>query len=211
VLKFDGQESPHGVYNEFVALKLAQACNIPVADGCLTDGHGYGYASFELGAPDLSLPPVTACRRDRVAERYPNEAAALVAFDMWIGNWDRGENLKATLVTPHILMFAGYDHGNSLLNVEEDPWRSIERLSTDSDQILRFHPFFGRVTQPLLENWLLTIGGLPDEIIQSCVCLEQSLRGVTVEMQEALAAALCRRKASIWDIAENALDTICRP
>ena len=36
ILKFDSAESPHLVYNEYVALRLAQAARIPVADGVLT-------------------------------------------------------------------------------------------------------------------------------------------------------------------------------
>ena len=42
ILKFDGEESPHCVYNEIVALRLAQTLHVPVADGALTltpDGH----------------------------------------------------------------------------------------------------------------------------------------------------------------------------
>jgi hypothetical protein len=44
IIKQDGDESPHCVYNEIVALRQAQTLHIPVADGALTltpDGHTY--------------------------------------------------------------------------------------------------------------------------------------------------------------------------
>ncbi len=46
---------------------------------------------------------------------------ALVAFDVWIGNRDRGRNLKASVVTPHLPVFRAFDHSHALLNIEATP------------------------------------------------------------------------------------------
>jgi hypothetical protein len=201
ILKFDDDpESPHCVYCEYVSMRLAQACNIPVADGCLTiSGDGHTYASLELGSPGLPLPDVVPSRRDRVAERYPSEAAALLAFDLFIGNWDRGENLKANVLTTHILLIAGFDHSHALLNVEEDPWHSIQRLNS-GEPIVLFHPFFRRVRDDLFEDWASQIGKIEDDIIRSCCLMGRPFRGVSVAMQEALAEALNERKHYVSDM-----------
>jgi hypothetical protein len=211
ILKFDDPESPHCTFNEYVSMRLAQTCNIPVSDGGLTlSGNGLTFASLEFGSPGMSLPDVIPSRRARVAELYSNETAALVAFDLWIGNWDRGNAIKATLVNPHVYLFGGYDHSHAIFNVEEDPWRSIGRLSDENDLIVNYHPFYGMVYANQLETWLQLIGQVPDEIIHSICRCNQQFRGVTEAMQEALSNALCRRKINIWDIAHNHRERICR-
>lgn len=204
VLKFDHpQESPHCVYNEYVALRIAQSLNIPVADGCLVmTGDGHAYVSLGLATPGMALPDVIPSRRERVRDQYPDEVAALVAFDLLIGNRDRGESLKAALGIPQIRLFAGYDHSFSLLNVEEDPWQSIARLASE-DYIVEFHPFFGQVTAHLYEEWLDRIGSIPDYVFHEHCRFGRPFRGVSEEMQEALANALCLRKGHLYELYER--------
>ncbi|MGC8733130.1 MAG: hypothetical protein ACP5RC_12870, partial [Halothiobacillaceae bacterium] len=133
ILKFDGEESPHCVYNELVAMRLAQTLHIPVADGVLTlTPDGQTYASLELAASGLQLPDVLESRLDDVARRYPDEAAALVAFDLLIGNFDRGNNLKAVLASPHLQLFRAFDHSHALLSVKSAPEDSIKALASDA-------------------------------------------------------------------------------
>lgn len=126
ILRFDGPESPHCVYIEHVALRLAQTFHITVADGALiVAGDGPAYASLEVAAPGIPLPNVLDSQCERIARKYPDEVAALTAFDILIGNWDRKRNLKASIVTPHIRLFKNFNHSHALLNIKEDPDDSI--------------------------------------------------------------------------------------
>lgn len=98
ILKSDCPESPHLVYNEFATLWLAQALRVPVADGVLTvAADGYAYASLEMALPGLDLPDMRKSDCRKVAAQYPEAAAAILAFDYWIGNRDRGGNIKAAM------------------------------------------------------------------------------------------------------------------
>jgi hypothetical protein len=200
ILKFDGDESPHCVYNEIVALRLAQTLHIPVADGALTltpDGHTY--ASLELAASGLQLPDVLESRLDAVAQRYPDEVAALVAFDLLIGNFDRGSNLKAVLASPHLSLFRAFDHSHALLSVKNAPEDSIKVLDSNG-LIVRFHPFYGRVSASLLNAWSSRIAQTPAVLLRECAVMGKPFRAVTPEMQAALANALIKRAYALSGI-----------
>ena len=208
ILKFDGDESPHCVYNEIVALRLAQTLHIPVADGALTltpDGHTY--ASLELAASGLQLPDVLKTRLDDVAQRYPDEVAALVAFDLLIGNFDRGSNLKAVLASPHLSLFRAFDHSHPLLSVKNTPEESIKALDSN-DLIVRFHPFYGRVSARLLATWSQRIAQTPFYMIDECCDQGKPFRAVTTEMQAALANALIKRAHALSGIIKDHTITI---
>lgn len=194
ILKFDGPESPHCVYIEHVALRLAQTFHIPVADGALTvAGDGPAYASLEVAAPGIPLPNVLDSQCERIALAYPDEVAALTAFDVLIGNWDRKRNLKASIVTPHIRLFKAFDHSHALLNIREDPDDSIALLASD-DLILRFHPFFGLVSGPLLDGWMDRMAAVDDVLVRECCVFGRPFRAVSEQIQVDLATALSRRK-----------------
>lgn len=197
ILKFDSAESPYCVYSELVALRLAQTFHIPVASGVLTTtGSGEAYASIELGSPGLRLPDLLPPQFANAASHYSEEAAALVAFDIFIGNWDRGSNIKASLVTPHLPIFQGFDHEHGLLGVEGDPLKSIERLA-QPDLIVRNHPFFGHASGGAVIKWADRIAQTDDAMIRECCELKRALRAVTTKMQENLADALCKRKQAL--------------
>jgi hypothetical protein len=135
-------------------------------------------------------------------DRYPNEMAALLAFDLLIGNCDRGQSIKAALVTPQIRLFAAYDHSHALLNIEEDPWQSIERLNSE-EWIVQFHPCIARVTPEHIEQWIERMSTTPLEYIQECCILGRPFQGVSMDMQEALANALDRRMGILWELFES--------
>jgi hypothetical protein len=110
------------VYNEYVVLRLAQATRIPVADGVLTvAGDGLAYASLEVALTGMVLLDVLPGQLDKISVQYPSESAALAVFDIWIGNRDRGRNLKASVVTHHLPVFRAFDHSHALLNIEATP------------------------------------------------------------------------------------------
>lgn len=200
ILKFDCPESPHLVYNEFVALRLAQALRLPVADGVLTvAGDGYAYASLEVALPGLDLPDMRKTDYKKVASRYPDQAAAILVFDYWIGNRDRGGNVKAALVSQHLPLFRAFDHQFALLDVEEDHIRSIERLKSD-DPIVTFHPFWVPAVKDHLRQWFIRIACLPAEVVASCCILGQPFRTVTPQTQEALCDALVARGKHLSEI-----------
>ncbi len=203
ILKFDSIESPYCVYSELVALRLAQTLHIPVASGVLTStGSGEAYASIELGSPGLRLPDLLPPQISNVASHYAEEAAALVVFDIFIGNWDRGSNIKASLVTPHIPIFQGFDHEHGLLGVESDPLMSINRLA-QQDLIVRNHPFYGHVRSALVDKWADRISQTDDMMIRECCELRRPLRVVTTDMQKKLADALCKRKMALLKIVSS--------
>lgn len=197
ILKFDGDESPHCVYNEIVALRLAQTFHVPVADGALTlTPDGQTYASLELAASGLQLPDIATPRQDDAARLYPDEVAALVAFDIFIGNFDRGRNLKAVLRTPHVRLFRGFDHSHALLSVKDKTEDSIRELGSDV-LIVRFHPFYGRVTPRLLNAWASRIAMTPEFLIRECCLQGKPFRAVSMEMQDDLAKALIWRAKAL--------------
>lgn len=190
IIKFDCLESPHLVYNEFVALRLAQALRAPVADGVLTVAvDGYAYASLEVALPGLDLPDMRKSDYRKVARRYPDAAAAILAFDYWIGNADRGGNVKAALVSEHTSLFRAFDHQLALLDIEGDYDASLKRLNGE-DPIVRFHPFLGQVEASHLKRWVARIASLPHDIIESCCLFEKPFRTVHPTTQRALAWAL---------------------
>jgi hypothetical protein len=200
ILKFDCPESPHLVYNEFVALRLAQALRIPVADGVLTlAGDGYAYASLEVAMPGLDLPDMRTSDYAKVAARYPSQAAAILAFDYWIGNRDRGGNVKAAMIAQHMPLFRAFDHQFALLDIDGDYGSSIKRLGSD-DPIVKFHPFSEAIAKEHLQPWLRRIECLSHEVITSCCVFAQPFRTVTPGTQTALSNALqvrARRLANI--------------
>lgn len=197
ILKFDSTESPYCVYSELVALRLAQTFHIPVASGVLTTtSSGEAYASIELGSPGLRLPDLLPPQFANAASHYEEESAALVVFDIFIGNWDRGSNIKVSLVTPHLPIFQGFDHEHGLLGVEGAPLKSIERLA-QPDLIVRSHPFYEHVSGVLVTKWADRISQTDDAMIRECCELKRPLRAVTIDMQGKLADALCKRKLNL--------------
>lgn len=134
VLKFDSEEAPHCVYNEQVAANLARVLQVPVADGILAStGDGPAYASLLLESPGVPLPDVGGRRIGEVVAAYPEQAAALVVFDILTGNWDRGANMKAALVSPHIRLFQAFDHSHCLLGARPTDTESIAALGNGVD------------------------------------------------------------------------------
>jgi len=208
ILKFDSAESPYCVYSELVALRLAQTLHIPVASGVLTmTGSGEAYASIELGSPGLRLPDLLPPQFASAASHYADEAAALVVFDIFVGNWDRGSNIKASLVTPHLPIFQGFDHEHGLLGVENDPMNSIEKLG-NAELIVRNHPFYGHVSGALVTKWAGRIAQADDMMISECCELKRPIRTVTTDVQEKLSKALCKRKSLLPTIVSSNLISI---
>ncbi len=203
ILKFDNPESPFCVYNELVALRLAQTLHIPVADGALTHaGNGLAYASLQIDSPGLPLPDLLKSQIAQVAYEYADHVGATVAFDIFIGNWDRGRNLKVSLVTPHIRVFRAFDHEHALLSIESIPTNSVKRLRS-GDLIVSHHPFYGYVTEQYLTKWMNRIAKLPDEYIRECCIFNSAFKNVEQGLQRDLADALSIRKVLLANVLYN--------
>lgn len=208
VLKYDGEESPYNVYNEQVALRLAQTLHIPVADGVLAaTADGPAYASIKVNPIDLPDMSETDREREKVAILYPDESAALVAFDILIGNDDRASNIKVTQRTRHIKIFRAFDHSHALLNIEGDPCECIKRLKS-SDMIVQFHPFFEKLSKAALERWVARIEVTEEDYIRECCIFGKNFRDVTETMQHDLADALVWRKANLATIIAREINKI---
>lgn len=200
IIKFDCEESPHLVYNEFVALRLAQALRMPVADGVLTiAADGYAYASLEVALPGLDLPDMRKSDYKKVARRYSDASAAILAFDYWIGNADRGGNVKAAMLSEHLALFRAFDHQLALLDIEADFGASIKRLNS-SEPIVKFHPFLGVVERSLLNAWVKRIASLSHDTIERCCVFEKPFRTVSPSTQRSLAWALQLRARRLAEI-----------
>jgi hypothetical protein len=209
ILKFDGINSPCCVYNELVALRLAQTIHIPVATGVLTiTGAGEAYASIELSSPGLRLADLLESQYAEAAAQYPEKAAALLVFDIFIGNWDRYSNLKVIFVTPHLRLFQAFDHEHALLFVENDPMKSIEALG-GMNLLVDPHPFYGKFQRTPLLKWAERIMEIDDVMIHECCELGRPLGTVTTDMQKSLANALCQRKNNLEQIIKENDDLIC--
>lgn len=204
IIKYDdASSSPDNVYNEIVALRLAQTIHIPVADGALvTSLKGPLYASLVVASNGLDLPHLRSAFFELCAKRYPREAAGLVAFDIWIGNFDRARNIKASLLAEHIRVFRGFDHSHCLLNVEASRLSSVKQLAT-CDLIVRTHPFYGLVGEAEVARWVPRIQAVSDDLIDEACDYGEQFRNVKRYLQKRLASALKKRRDGLAQIIES--------
>lgn len=200
VLKFDSAEVPQCVYNETVATALAQTIHAPNAQGILAAlPGGHAFASLKVADPGVSLPDIRKSWIRQAASVYPDHVAALVAFDIFIGNTDRYQNLKVSLFTPHMRVFAAFDHSHSLLHPFMKPDEAIDRLAS-KELITDTHTFYGLVSRSKLNEWCQRISSTPDCLIRECCELGRPLNTVDKRIQEALADALVYRASVLPSI-----------
>lgn len=204
VLKQDSDNSPCCVYNEMVALRLAQRLGIPVAMGVPSVGDGGIYfASLTIGGLSINLPDVPRRRMEGVAKRYPNAAAAIFVFDVWILNSDRESNLKANLTSAPTPIVAAIDHEQTLLGVKDDPGDSLAALNAMG--FPERHPLAGYVSIRDVQRWTIAVAELSDEAITDAVVLGHSVGGVHARTQQKLAQALIDRREQIAELVNRAL------
>jgi len=200
VLKFDSAEVPQCVYNETVATALAQTLHAPNAQGVLAALPGtHAFASLKVASPGISLPDIRKSWIRQAASMYPDQVAALVAFDIFIGNTDRYQNLKASLFSPHMKVFAAFDHSHSLLHPFMRPDEAIGQLDSQ-DLIVDSHTFYGLVRRAKLNEWCRRIAKTPDYMIRECCMLGRTLNTVDEKTQAALADALVCRAGALSSI-----------
>jgi hypothetical protein len=195
VMKLDGPESPHCVYNEAVAVRLAQTIHAPTADGVLAVSHsGPVFVSLAMTARPEQLPNVHWRMRHKVAAKYPDEVAALVAFDIFVGNNDRDGNLKASVANPGLFLFRAFDHSHTLLAARRANAKLSLAALKAGELIVARHPFYGLANLKEVRTWGERIAAIPDTLIAECCVLRRDFRSVPLAMQQRLARALNARK-----------------
>lgn len=200
ILKQDNENSPTCVYNELVALRLAQRLGAPLAMGVPSVGDGGAYfASLMVGGLSINLPNISSARRmASVAKRYPADAAALFVFDVWVLNNDRANNLKANLTAAELHLVAGIDHEQTLLGTRGDMKDSLEALEKLDVPIQ--HPLRAHVSAKFVDQWTSRIRALDDEAVVDTVVLGFSVSGVHARTQRKLADVMKIRRDEIADL-----------
>lgn len=205
VFKRDTEGALHAVYNEAVALRLAMALTVPVAVGVLVSSPvGLMFASIETATAGVPLPPVRYQRRALLIQSYPEDCAALLAFDLWIANYDREGNLTANLSANRkvIPIFAGFDHANSLLGCAGEPRVSIAALRTP-ELIVEYH-FLADAAEPdRVRKWIGRIQSLSPDLVERCCKLGAVVNGVTPAVQLELAEAMVQRLGRLHELYEQ--------
>lgn len=193
ILKQDSDNSPTCVYNEMVALRLAQRLGVPLAMGVPSVGDGGTYfASLTVGGLSINLPNISEKKMAAVAKRYPADAAALFVFDVWVMNNDRANNLKANLTQSDVHLVAGIDHEQTLLGTRGDMRDSLQALG-DLEVPAR-HPLREHVSAELVSEWVTRIGSLDNGAIDDAVVLSLSISGVHERSQRRLAEIMKIRR-----------------
>lgn len=211
ILKFDAStEAPNCVYDEMVAMRLGICVGAPVASGALVVAErGEGFVSLMVGARNFRLPDLDQEFWADAATAFPNHAALLLAFDIFIGNGDRRSNIKADIKRKNLQFFAGFDHSHCLLDAVLDVEESIERLAS-GDLILQEHPFFKvpGLARERVGYYVDRISNMSDDSIVSACVFGEVFRRVTVDQQERLAEALCSRRDALRNTVANNSATI---
>lgn len=204
VLKQDSDNSPCCVYNETVALRLAQRVGIPLAMGVPSVGDGGMYfASLMVGGLSINLPDISAKKMALVAERYPHDAAAIFVFDVWVLNDDRENNLKANLTSSPLHLVAAIDHEQTLLGRYGDMVESLDAL--ESLETPAKHPLRDHLEQRHVEQWIARVQSMSDSDIDDAVVLGYSVGGVHQRSQLRLAKAMKARRDSLPELVSQAL------
>ncbi len=203
ILKQDSDHSPTCVYNEIVALRLAQRLGVPLAMGVPSVGDGGTYfASLTVGGLSINLPNISATRMASVAKRYPADAAALFVFDVWVLNNDRADNLKANLTPAAVHLVVGIDHEQTLLGTRGEMRDSLQALG--NLEVPRQHPLREHVSPGCVAQWIKRIAALDDGAVDEAVVLNFSVGGVHERTQRKLAAVVKTRRDHIADLVGRA-------
>jgi len=203
VLKQDSDNSPCCVYNEMVALRLAQRIGVPVAMGVPSVGDGGIYfASLIVGGLSINLPNISATQMAGVAKRYPSDAAAIFVFDVWTLNDDRENNLKANMTASDVHLIAAIDHEQTLLGRYGEMLDSLEALQNAEVPIR--HPLRSHVSKIHVDLWIKQIQALSDQAIEEAVILGFSVSGVHERTQKKLASVLKIRRDKLTEMVQQA-------
>lgn len=193
VAKDDGVER-YSLANEYVCGKLASALGLPAPPSTIaTTGSGEPmFVSLLFRAGPTSLPAVDPAT---LIADHPSTAAGIVAFDCWVGNWDRhAGNIAYVRGVSGVSVF---DHGRSLLRTPDgqsiDQWRDEVHLPTQN-------VLAGHVTDlDLLRRWSERIALVASEQIGDACADIRRLKLCTDDESRQVEAFLLHRQTRIMD------------
>jgi hypothetical protein len=183
------------VVNEYVCSRVAAAVCLPVPPGTIAkkaDGTNM-FVSLRFTAGPTSLPPAHPAE---LAADHPDLAAGIVAFDCWVGNWDRHAGNLAYV--PGVSGVSLFDHGRTLLRMPNgegvaqiDAWRDKPHVY-DSSALLKHVDDY-----KLLSRWSVRIAQVPSEIIGDACGTAVSAGACTIAEGQAVERFLEHRKTRI--------------
>jgi len=139
----------------------------------------------------------------KLAEKYPNEIAAVAVFDLWIGNDDRPLNFKAELSPGSRGLMFGLDQGKSLLACRPTIEESLVWLQRANFPAT--HPFQKLVNAFCCGGMAERIASMPDWAIFSATVYDDTIGDVTIDEQVAVYSALVERKGFLRQLIGNVL------
>jgi hypothetical protein len=192
---------PYVVVNELVAAEIGHFLRLPIPPCCIVaDASGKQYfASLSFALTGNALPPIIPV--DFYAA-FPEGSAALLAFDVYIANYDRhAANLAAEYGNPQ--RFNVFDHSHCLLNGTppaggEARLRQVENaLVIDGATGGNRHCLIDRITDDRLFGPILQkIESIPDFFIETAVDMVGGY-GISPAERASLTEFLLRRRNSV--------------
>lgn len=191
--------------NEWIAANLGWFLRLPIPPFALMEKSGRRFfASLDYGSKEVAPSDM---QPERLCECLPDEAAAIVMFDVLIANWDRHEgNLKVD-DRDQPTRVEVFDHDCSLFGSQAG--RGCERLQSVTGKLgLTFgvagtrnvHKLARFIRSSVLfEKWVGRIQSIPNAFIES-VCEQAGNAGLTAEEVEVGARFLIYRKDDLRDI-----------
>ncbi len=194
VIKQDNNESQAQVYSEYVGGRLAGLVGVQVASGVfVAHSRGLRYASLVIAEVGFTLSDIEEDEHiEKVAKRYPVEAAKIAVFDIWIGNIDRAGNLRANLAESTDNVIVGLDHGGCLLSGGSNKDAALERLADKGWP--SNHAFKGLVSKYYADPVINRIESLTDDAIYEACVLNDTVGSVMLTDQAMLAEVLIQRR-----------------
>lgn len=110
VAKLPSSDFPCLVLNELVCTDLATVLGLPVPPGVVVEAEqGPAYVSLQFGETGERPPPIIPAT---FAADNADLAAAVVVFDLWIGNEDRHD--EGLAYSPGLIPPAVFDHSHAI-------------------------------------------------------------------------------------------------
>ena len=188
----DDSAEHYSVVNEYVCSRLAAAVGLPVPPGTIAkkaDGKNM-FVSLRFTAGPTSLPPADPAE---LAADHPDLAAGIIAFDCWVGNWDRHAGNLAYV--PGVSGVSLFDHGRTLLRTpsgegatEIDAWRDKPHVHDASALLKHVND------HKLLTRWSERIALVATELIGDACGTAASAGACTIAEAQAVERFLEHRK-----------------
>lgn len=194
----DEKIEPYSLTNEYVGNRLAAVLGLPVPPGTIavTPAGDKMFVTLRYSAGGTSLPQVVPAE---LVQDRPRIAAGIVAFDVWIANWDRHANQIA-----YVRGLSGVsiiDHGRSLLTLPTGQGAAAVTAARDAPHLYAqscLLPHVDKLAE--LEHWAGRIEAIPDALIgEICHSTAADLDLCTPADASALEDFLTHRKKRIMD------------